>query len=116
VYTHPENIVKTGIPRQPHKNGQPIASVYVCISYKTGKPLYYRVDTAPTPVCSVYSELVKDVVHNFITFEEAMVYCDVNGYWVDTTDWDNPSIGMIKFCTTARKVLLENGKTLKICD
>ena len=103
MWTKPKNIVKTGIPYQPYKNGQKIASVYVCISYETGLPLYYRVNCGAS---------AKD--HNFLSFEEAMLFCDMNGYWIDTKDWDNPNIGLTKVYTASRRVTLEDGRIVAI--
>ena len=103
MWTKPKNIVKSGFPYQPHKNGQKIASVYACISYETGLPLYYRVNIGAS---------AKD--HNFLSFEEAVIFCDMNGYWVDTKGWDNPNIGLAMFYTTSTKVTLEDGRTITI--
>lgn len=103
MWTAPKNIVKTGFSSQPHKDWQKIASIYACISYETGLPLYYRV---------VVGASAKD--HNFLSFEEAMVFCDLNGYWVDTTNWDKPNIGLLKFYSSTTKVELENGQTATI--
>ena len=103
MWTEPKNIVKTGFPCQPYKNGQKIASVYVIISYETGLPLYYRVNAVPAS---------KD--HNFLSFEEAMLFCDLNGYWVDTQDWDNPCIGLTKIYSTSRRITLEDGRTITV--
>ena len=103
MWTEPKNVVKTGFPCQPYKNGQKIASVYVCISYATGLPLYYRVNNGASG---------KD--HNFLSFEEAMLFCDINGYWIDTQDWDNPNIGLFKFYSTAKEVKLDDGHIVEV--
>lgn len=104
-WTLPKPIVKTDFPRQPHRNGQKIASVRACISYMTGLPLYYRVNTGSSALN-----------HNFLSFEEAMVFCDVNGYWVDTDGWDDPKLGICKFYSPNTVVRLENGCVLEIGD
>ena len=101
MWTEPKNVVKTGFPRKPYKNGQKTASVYVCISYETGLPLYYRVNSGAS---------AKD--HNFLSFEEAMLFCDINGYWIDTENWDNPKIGLVKFYSPSDKVTLDDGRTV----
>ena len=101
MWTNPKNIVKTGFPYQPYKCGQKIASVYVCISYKTGLPLYYRVS-------------IPHEDHCFLCFEEAMLFCDINGYWIDTKDWDNPNIGLVKFYSFSDKVTLDDGRTIVV--
>ena len=103
MWTKPKNIVKTGFPYQPYKNWQKVAYVYAVISYETGLPLYYRVNAVPTS---------KD--HNFLSFEEAMLFCDLNGYWVDTKDWDNSCIGLIKIYSTSRRITLEDGRTITV--
>lgn len=103
MWTEPKNVVKTGFPRQPYKNGQKIASVYACISYETGLPLYYRVNIGAS---------AKD--HNFLSFEEAMLFCDINGYWVDTDGWDDPRLGICKFYSSSTVVQLEDGCVLEI--
>lgn len=63
MWTKLKNIVKTGFPYQPYKNWQKVASVYAIISYETGLPLYYRVNSGVP---------AKD--HNFLSFEEAMLF------------------------------------------
>lgn len=103
MWTEPKNVVKTGFQYQPCKNGQKIASVYVCISYETGLPLYYRINIGAS---------AKD--HNFLSFEEAMLFCDINGYWIDTEDWDNPKIGLVKFYSPSDKVTLNDGRTVVV--
>ena len=101
MWTKPKNIVKTGFPCQPYKNGQKVASVCAIISYETGLPLYYRVNIGAS---------AKD--HNFLSFEEAMLFCALNGYCVDTKGSDNPYIGLAMFYTTSNKVTLEDGCTM----
>ena len=103
MWTKPKNIVKTGFPCQPYKNGQKVASVYAIISYETGLPLYYRVNIGSS---------AKD--HNFLSFEEAMLFCDINGYWINTEGWDNPCIGLTKIYSTLRRITLEDGRTITI--
>ena len=103
MYTPPKNVVKTGLPYRPYKNGQKIAFVYVCISYETGLPLYYRVNIGSS---------AKD--HNFLSFEEAMIFCDINGYWIDTTNWNDPNIGLTKFYYASDKVKLEDGRVKEV--
>ena len=103
MWTEPKNVVKARFPCQPYKNGQKIASVYVCISYETGLPLYYRVTIGAS---------AKE--HNFLSFEEAMLFCDINGYWINTQDWDNPEHGLIKFYSTAKEVKLDDGRTVEV--
>ena len=105
MWTAPKPIVKAGFPCHPHKNGQKIANVYVCISYETGLPLYYRV---------TIGALAND--HNFLTFEEAMMFCDLNNLWVDTTNWGDPNIGIMKFYSACTKVTLEDGRTVEVGD
>ena len=103
MWTAPKPIVKTGFPYQPHKNGQKIANVYVCTSYKTGLPLYY--------IVTIGSFLH---IHNFLTLEEAMIFCDIHNFWVDTTDWNDPDIGLTKFYSPSTKVTLEDGRTIEV--
>jgi len=105
MWTPPKPVVKKGVSYQPYRTGQKIASVYVCISYETGLPLYYRVNIGAS---------AKD--HNFLSFEEAMLFCDINGYWVDTKDWGNPKLGINKFYSPSSKVQLEDGRVLEIGD
>ena len=102
-WTPPKPIVKTGFPCQPHRNGQKIADVYACISYTTGLPLYYRVTVGAS---------ASD--HNFLSFEEAMLFCDINGYWVDTDGWDDPKQGIYKFYSPSEVVRLEDGRVVEI--
>lgn len=102
-WTPPKPIVKTGIPCQPHRNGQKIACLYACISYETGLPLYYRVTVGASALD-----------HNFLSFEEAMLFCDINGYWVDTDGWDDPRLGICKFYSPSSVVRLEDGRVIEI--
>lgn len=103
MWTPPKPVIKKGVSYQPYRTGQKIASVYVCVSYKTGLPLYYRV---------VIGASAKD--HNFLSFEEAMLFCDINGYYVNTKDWGNPKLGINKFYSPSSKVRLEDGRVLEI--
>ena len=103
MWTPPKNVVKTGIPYAPYKAGQPIAHLHVCVSYHTGLPLFY----------SVTVEDIYDY-HNFLTFEEAIVFCDMNGYWVDSKDWSNPDIGLNKCYYVNDKVKLEDGRVIEV--
>ena len=105
MWTPPKNVVKLGIPYAPYKFGQLIANVYVCISYSTGLPLFYSVIVCDNAINNC---------HNFLTFEEAMLFCDMNGYWIDTKDWDNPDIGIIKCYCASDKVLLEDGRVIEV--
>lgn len=105
MYTPPKNVVKFGIPYVPYKVGQLIANVSVCISYSTGLPLFYNV--------AVCNNAITDY-HNFLTFEEAMLFCDMNGYWIDTRNWNDPDIGLIKFYYPHTKVKLEDGRVIKV--
>ena len=80
-----------------------IADIFVCISYTTGLPLFYRVHTNGS-------------YHNFISFEEAVIFCDLHDYWIDTSDWSDYRIGLTKFYVTCNSIDLENGTKLKIDD
>lgn len=106
MWTEPKNVVKTGFPSKPYREGQTIADIFVCISYTTGLPLFYRVQTYDN----------KDSQHNFISFEEAVMFCDLHDYWIDTSDWSDYRIGLTKFYVTCNSVDLENGTKLKIDD
>ena len=104
MYTPPKNIIKLSIPYVPYKIGQLRANVYACISYSTGLPLFYTV-----AVCNAITDY-----HNFLTFEEAMLFCDMNGYWIDTRNWNDPDIGLNKVYCPNIKVKLEDGRIIEI--
>ena len=115
MYTRPKKIVKTGVPCKPHADGQQIAEVYVCISYETGLPLYYRVSIGRVSLYHLSRGLNMNLkVHNFLTFEEAMLFCDINGYWVDTRFWSDPDIGMTMFYSPSTTVQLDDGRTIEV--
>lgn len=107
MWTPPKNIVKD-VPFKHHLDGQTTANLYVCISYCTGLPLYYRVEVMKI---STYQSTS---IYNFLSFEEAMLFCDLHGYWINTQDWNDPNIGLIKFYSPSPYVHLENGDTMYV--
>lgn len=90
-------VFKSGYQKKPYSADQRYASVRAAIDYDTDEVLYFQVC-----IGSCATE------HNFLSFEEAMLYCDINNLYVDTKDWDNPKIGMDKFFAN-KKFVLDNG-------
>lgn len=66
------------------------------------QPLYFRVTT-----------YIDDKEHNFLTFEEAMLFCDLNNLWVNTIGWNDPYCGISAFFVYGHTVTLDNGQTVE---
>ena len=93
-------VFTSGYSTAPLRKGQKIADVKAAIDYDTGEVCYFRV--------TIGADVQE---HNFLTFEEAMIFYDVNDLWFDSTYWSNPKIGMMKFWCS-RQVTLEDGRTI----
>ena len=104
MWKPPKHIIKTGFSQKIRSKDQAVAGITVCIDFDTSTPLYYEV--------VVYYEKIKTTRHKFLTFEEAMVFCDINDYCVDTYGWD--TYGLTMFYTNAHKIKLENGKIISL--
>lgn len=96
-------VFRSGYSKVAYQPGQKIADVKAAVKYSTCEPLYFRV---------TIGSCAKE--HNFMSFEEAMLFCDVNNLWIDTKDWDDPKKGMLKFYAYECVVTLENGLIVEL--
>ena len=95
-------VFTSGYSTAEHIPGQKIADVKAAIDYDTGEVRYFRVTIGASA-----NE------HNFLTFEEAMLFCDINNYWIRSTElWRNPNVGMLKIWADNR-VKLEDGRDVR---
>ena len=93
-------VFTSGYAKNDYVPGQKVADVKAAIDYDTGKVRYFRVTIGASAR-----------EHNFLTFEEAMLFCDINDLWIDSKHWSDPKIGMMKFWCS-RQVTLEDGRTI----
>lgn len=105
MWKPPKHIIKTGFSQKFRAKDQESAGITVCIDFDTGTPLYYE-------VVVVHYGKIGTTRHNFLTFEEAMMFCDINNYCVDTHGWD--TYGLVMFYTIAHEIKLENGKVISL--
>lgn len=83
-------VIKSGYSNVPYRIGQNIAWVKAGIDYDTGEVVSFRVMYGP-----------QHEIRYFKTFEEAMMFCDINDFYIEETEkWSDPHIGMSKFFLT----------------
>ena len=99
-WTKPKPCIKRGFKKitlmQKMQQSCLIGTVYAATDYKTGKTIYYILEA-------------NAISTTFSTFEQLMIYADLNSIALDTADWE--TYGIIRCYTTA-----SIGDVLKFSD
>lgn len=97
MYTAPKPFLKP-CSGQAHKPGQACTTMFVHVSYESGEHKYF-------------SLRLNGHDYNFASFEEAMVFCDMNDLYVDDRLW--PAYGLPMVVDDRKCVTLEDGRVLR---